>query len=319
MQTPTPLFIPTDEPSVYDLHVDNSAKELFETCARAAEYYSVQRREGIGERPALFRGEVIHGACAIRQLHPTDDYQSQQLGYVMRMYADKDFGPDEWRTCEHAVNSILNYNKTWPVETEPFTLLPNTVEMPFKLRLGTAELDSEVTTHAGTFYVKSVNIYYTGIIDSLVDYGTILVKDIKTTSVLGPTFFDDFVLSSQMHGYVWAARKLGYDAKGLLLDVIAGRKPTKSGVPHEYQRQRFFYTEEHLVEWERDTFTLISDFLEHLCRAYFPKSPKWCFGKYGRCQFWDVCSQLPQNRQTMLMSDLYKPVTWNPLQPTPTI
>lgn len=319
---PIPFLRPTSEEGVYELLVDNSSKELFETCSRAQFYYTVMRREGIAERPSLFRGTVIHGALARRMLGVSE---ADQLRYIMDAYKDKDFGPDEWRTCERAVETIQLYNKQWPAETEPFDLVVEdrngrvAVEVPFKLYLGEAHLDSWVETHAGRFFVKKVLVYWTGIIDAVISYsGILLVMDHKTTSVLGTTFFDDFVLSSQMHGYVWAARKLGWDCKGLFLDVLAGRKPTRTGIANEFQRQRYFYSEEHLAEWERDTFTLITDFLEHLCRGYFPKSPKWCFGKYGRCQYWDVCSQLPQNRKQMLDSELFKNVTWDPTG-TPTI
>ena len=312
---PTPFLIPLGNDD-YELHVDNTSKELFETCARAAEYYTVHRREGVGERAALFRGSVIHEALGIRKRATNPDFEKEQVAHIIVRYLDRDFGPDEWRTAEHAVDTIMLYNKQWPKASEPYKLLEGTTELPFKILLGKAELNSEVTTHVGTFRVRNVYIYWTGIIDALIDYGQVLVMDHKTTSILGPQFFDDFVLSSQMNGYVWSARKLGYPAVGLLLDAIAGRKPTKTGVAHEYQRNRYFYEEEHLAEWERDTFTLITDFLEHLCRGYFPKSPKWCFGKYGRCQYWDICSQRPDRRMHALQSDLFKNVTWSPLTPT---
>jgi hypothetical protein len=315
IQQPTPFLIPLGNDD-YELHVDNTSKELFETCARAAQYYSVLRREGATERAALFRGSVVHEALGIRKRATTPDFEKEQIAHILVRYLDRDFGPDEWRTAEHAVDTIMLYNKQWPIASEPYKLLEGTTELPFKILLGKAELNATVTTYTGTFFVRYVYVYWTGIIDAIIDYGQILVMDHKTTSVLGPSFFDDFVLSSQMNGYVWSAKKLGYPAEGLLLDAIAGRKPTKTGVAHEYQRDRKFYEQAHLDEWERDTFTLITDFLEHLCRGYFPKSPKWCFGKYGRCQYWDVCTQLPDRRNDLLQSDLYKPVTWSPITPT---
>lgn len=311
--TPTPFLSPIGDDD-YELCVDNSSKELFETCARAAEYYNVYRREGAAERPALFRGTVLHHALAIRKLRPHDDFQPLQIDYILEAYRDKDFGEDEWRTAERAIDTIILYNKQWPIESEPFVVIEGSVEKPFKILLGTAELNTHIP---GIGYVRNVRIYWTGILDGLVDYSQLFVLDHKSTSVLGPTFFDDFVLSSQMHGYVWSARKIGYpDCAGLYLDVLASRKPTKTGIANEFQRQRYYYNDAHLAEWERDTFTLIEDFLEHLCRGYFPKSPKWCFGKYGRCQYWDVCTQPPENRQDVIESDLYKPVTWSPLSPT---
>lgn len=320
MNLPTPFLHPTPEPDVYEIHIDNTNKELFETCARAAEYYSIQRRERAGSKAALDFGGVIHEALVPRKLVMSGEstatfteWTQQQQQIIIDFYANNPVGMDEWRTPDRAIEAICLYNKTYPIEAEPFKMIAGTVEMPFKIKLGEADLDTTVQTHTGPVFIKKVIIYWTGKMDGLVDYGSILVLDHKTTSVIGQQYYDDFVLSSQMHGYVWSARKLGHDAKGLLLDVLGLRKPSKSGTPNEFQRQRYFYTDEHLAEWEKDTFTLIVDFLEHWCRSYFPKSPKWCHGKYGKCQYWDVCTSLPEQRQGVLDSELYQPVTWSPL------
>jgi len=312
MQTPIPFLIPTQEPDVYEMEVDNSSKELFETCARASQYYSVERRKGAGERPSLNFGHIIHAALAPRKLNE-ENWQEKQEKIIIDYYNTYSPPIDEWRTADRALDAIREYNKSYPATEEPFKIITGTVELPFRIKLGEADLNATVTTHAGTFFVRKVVIYWTGKIDGIVDYGVNLILDHKTTSIIGSQFYDDFVLSSQMHGYTWAGRKLGYPIEGLLLDVLAVRKPSRTGTPTEFQRQRYFYTEQHIAEWEKDTFTLITDFLEHLCRDYFPKSPKWCFGKYGRCQYWDVCTQVPEQRNAMLHSDLYQPVTWSPL------
>jgi hypothetical protein len=312
MTTPIPFLIPTQEPDVYEMEVDNSSKELFETCARAADYYTRQRRTLRADRPSLNFGHIIHAALVPRKLNE-ENWQEKQEKIIIDYYNSYSPPINEWRTADRALDAIREYNKSYPITEEPFKVIANTVELPFRIKLGEADLGAMVTTHAGTFYVKRVVIFWTGKIDGIVDYGVNLILDHKTTSIIGSQFYDDFVLSSQMHGYTWAGRHLGYPVEGLLLDVLALRKPSRTGTPTEFQRQRYFYTEQHLAEWEKDTFTLITDFLEHLCRDYFPKSPKWCFGKYGRCQYWDVCTQIPEQRNAMLLSDLYQPVTWSPL------
>lgn len=324
MTTPTPFFHPTLEPDVYEIHVDNTNKELFECCARAAEYYTIQRRERSGSKSALDFGGVIHEALVPRKLMMNGDWndlehgshldwQTAQEKIILKAYTDKPVGLDEWRTPDRALQAIQLYNKTYPIDAEPFKILPRTVEMPFKIKLGEADLDSLVQIHTGSIHVKKVIVYWTGKIDALVDYGSLLVMDHKTTSVISQQYYDDFIISSQMLGYTWASRKLGYDVKGLLLDVLGLRRPSKSGTPNEFQRQRYFYSDEHLAEWEKDTFTHITDFLEHACRNYFAKSTKWCHGKFGECQYWDACTALPEQRKSILDSELYQPVTWSPL------
>lgn len=317
--TTTPFLIPLGNDN-YEFRLDNSGKELFESCARAAEYYTVWRREKEGSRASLFRGKVIHHCMALRRnLHLQNilqtKWEAEQMAYILSAYAGIDFGEEEWRTAEHAVNTVLEYNKTWPITAEPFTVVEGSVEKPFKLLLGEAELDADIVCHLGRLHINKVTIYWTGILDARVIYGSELVLDSKTTSILGSNFWDNFVLDSQMLGYVWSAKQLGWPVDGYYVDAICGRKPTKSGKAFEFQRQRFFADQEQVDEWARDTYTLVTDFLEHLCRGYFPKSPKWCFGKYGRCQYWDVCTQPPSHRESILQSDLFKNVTWNPLNP----
>jgi hypothetical protein len=311
VRKPLPCLHPTAEEGVYELHVDNSSKDVFETCARAAQYYMVLRRTRQGTQPALNFGDIIHKALVPRmEGDPLFEIKQQEI--IVKAFAKRPNPHEDWRTADRALAAIEAYNGRWPIDQEPFQVLKGTVEMPFKIKLGEADLDTEVLIDIGFVFVKKVIVYWTGKIDGMVDWGVHLVMDHKTTSVLGEQFYKEFQLSSQMQGYVWAGRKLGFNPQGLLLDVLALRKPTRTGVPTEFQRQRYFYEEEHLDEWERDMFTLVTDFLEHLCRNYFPKSPKWCFGKYSQCQYWEVCTSRIDQRDNLLQ-EMYGPVTWSPL------
>src|SRR5713101_7616079 len=113
----TSFLIPTNTPDVYELHVDNSSKELFETCARAAEYYSVFRREGTADRPAQFFGGAIHEALAVRKIlegHPS--FEQTQIDTLIELFKDRELGPDEWRTCDRAIDCIKAYNAQWPIK-----------------------------------------------------------------------------------------------------------------------------------------------------------------------------------------------------------
>ncbi len=83
--------------------------------------------------------------------------------------------------------------------------------------------------------------------------------------------------------------------------------------PLNFFRAYFDYSPERIAQWETNALTLVEDFVHCLVRNYFPMHTKWCFGKYGKCQFHDVCTiDDPFVRMKMLMSDAYKDVTWNP-------
>ena len=102
------------------------------------------------------------------------------------------------------------------------------------------------------------------------------IMDHKTTTILGENFFADFLNSQQTIGYTWAAQQLiGKPIEGLYLNAIAIRKQTKTGTPFEVHRKRFPYEQERIAEWTHNTLTLVSDFLSHYDRKFFPMETKW--------------------------------------------
>lgn len=322
--TPTfdPLwFTPTPNggPDEYDFRIDNSSLENFTTCARAAEYYSILKREANTSKSALFFGTVIHSALEVRKDHSISQdaderWEEQQINVIESAYALNPQPLDEWRSADQAIRVIQAYNKKYPINDEPFTIIPSTVELGFSVPIGSAEINCNVPTRTGQVFIGRLNIIWTGRIDGLVNYdGSIFVMDHKTSSIGGPQYFEDFRLSAQMHGYVWAARQLGHNATGLLLDTLITRKPTATGRSIELQRDRYWYSDEAIAEWKTDCFTHITDFLEHAARNYFPKSTKWCHGKFGTCPYWEICTSPQELREPLLYSEQYKDVTWSPL------
>lgn len=310
MTTPTPFLLPTDIPGIFELEFDNTKKELFETCNRAAEYYIIRKRELDREGAALLAGGVLHQALAQR-MQNLPGWGEKQHQTIIDAYVSTTISPEEWRTPELLIDAIISYNKTYPIDKEPFTVVDNAVELPYRLLLGEVTIGSTIP---GFGHIQTIKCFFTGRIDAVVNWDVPMVLDHKTTSMEGQSFYDDFKISSQMLGYTWACRQLGYPVQGLVLDAIAWRKPTKTGKGTTFQRQRYYYSDDQIAEWKKDTFAHITDFLEHFCKGYFPKSTKWCFGKYGQCQYFDVCTQPVEHREGLLMSALYRDVTWSPLK-----
>jgi hypothetical protein len=308
MKKPTLYPVP-NEPGNFILKISNSSLELLTTCPRAGSHYLIQRRRLVSTSAALLYGGAVHAGLVPRKLR-VPNWEAEQAKAVEQSYDGKAFPPDDWRTPDRCIAMLQGYNRAYPIDGEPFTVLPESVESKFEVRIGTVDFCDVLETADGPLHVNRLDIHYTGRIDAIVSWdGTNFIMDHKTTSVLGPTFWDDFQLSAQMIGYVWAARQLGYDVKGLLLDVIAGRKPTRTGTSAEYLRQRYWYPEEHVEEWLKDVFTQIQDWLEKWSNRYFPKCTKWCIGKYGRCQYFDVCTQKTTDERTaMLSSEAYEDV-----------
>jgi hypothetical protein len=171
--------------------------------------------------------------------------------------------------------------------------------------------------------VRGVRIVFTGRVDLSVHYdGKLWNVDHKTTSLYGNSFWDDMGMSAQQRGYCWSLWKAtGTLPAGYVINAIRVRRPTKADLALEeatfraddFQRQFFTLAEADLHEWERNTLALVDEMLYHYENDFMPQKRKWCVGKYGRCQFYDVCSLPQDSRETILTSSLYENDTWTPL------
>jgi PD-(D/E)XK nuclease superfamily len=302
------------------MRIDNSSLDLFTTCARSAEYYLIESRQLAADRVALRFGGAFHIVMEILYR----DYNGRPKNYgeffeacraALIPYFDKyPPPPDDYRTLRFLEDNILSYVGYADIFDDfEISLLPNgdkAIEQYFEFDLGEVDFDGH---YKGKYY-PTVRVLWCGRIDMIVKRSEkIWILDHKTTTILGSNFFDSFRNKSAMIGYAWASEKiLGQEVSGLYLNAIALRKPTKTGVQFEVQRQHFPYDAERIREWQYNTLVLVSDFLSHLDRGYFPMEDAWCVGKYGTCQYLDVCTMPPSQRHTILASNTYAPVTWNP-------
>lgn len=345
----------TYNPSLHTLEmdIDNTSLEHFTTCARSAEYRLVASREGTGNMAAKNYGSAKHHYLETRlRGGSVEDAEQVMTNFLLPLQSEND---KEWRTVTHAIDSMRGYERFWhsmPIEPVKFDdkLL---VEIPFRLPLCDINIANEALSKTiewlrpmvtnpdvlpNTFVPPLIRVFWTGRIDVIAPFlGENYVWDHKTTSMVGPSFYDDFQLSSQTQGYVWAAGHTFPDLaiRGLRVNTIIGRAPTKTGVAHAYERQTYVYSDQLLAEWHRDTQLLVADFIAHLLRSDhvaasephshvvnghptrsgFPKMTKWCQAKYGQCQYFSVCTAQPAARHIVLNSDMFQDVTWSPLNP----
>jgi hypothetical protein len=321
------------------LFLDNSSLERFTTCPRSAEYYICNKRESSDERIALAFGKAIHKILEARYRHnpnvvtkvpgiSTTDTNDIMLAAARDAFADwKNEDPEEFRNFSTAVTFIEKYNTHYPMEGFEILRLPDgspAIEVPFAVPLGSLTIDGEIPVRLPTGEVTSrhlstLKIIWTGRIDMIVKRGdAIFLVDHKTTSMMGPQYFKEFDLSSQVYGYIWAASTLlGKPVSGFLVNALAFRKPTPKGKPFEFQRYPVPADIGLVGEWVNDTLHIVSDFVEMAKRGYFPKHTKWCVGKYGPCPYSPICSLPPSpSRELLLNSGNYKAVQWNPLDNT---
>jgi hypothetical protein len=134
----------------------------------------------------------------------------------------------------------------------------------------------------------------------------------------------------QMRGYCWAfKRAFGTVPMGYIVDAIRTSVPTQKCLDEclikgdqkaldkwwetQFYREPFYINQEEIDEWEKNTIVLIEELLWHYSRGFIPMKRKWCTNKYGRCQFYDVCTLPAVQRPLMLMSNMFVEDSWTPL------
>jgi hypothetical protein len=312
---PNQLLIESSEPGVFDYLIDNSSLEVFNSCARSAQFKLVNKKIPAGRRSPLEFGKAAHNALELRYSAgggQINDFMRQEViaKGVRYLQVDSVPEPDDWRNADQMRNLLTQYLKTY--EVEPFDILA--VEKPFSLPL--CEIPIDLPDPQTGKQVKTIRVYWTGKIDIVAENfrKSAFVLDHKTTSMLGATFWKQFELSNQMMGYCWAATQI-YERPvySVMINVLGSRKPTKTGKGIELDRNSYHYRVDQIESWKVNTETLVADFLSHYFRSYFPMQTMWCVGKYGTCPYHDVCSlPLPQ-QPTILNSGMYETDTWSPL------
>lgn len=285
--------------------LDNSMLETFQQCPRQFYYKYLRKRCAEGQRPSLNFGTAVHRA--LRYRYRFAEVPSERDTRIMQRIVERHLRihpqpADDHRDAVLCQAIVERYNERYPKE-EWQVLKTNRgafVEFSFAIPL------------------RERGFVYCGRIDLAVREpdGTIWIVDHKTTFQLGTSFFTEKLNSGQLKGYCWAFWKAtGTRPVGAILNAIRVRPPARTRQPVEdddFERQRTYLSEESLVEWEENAIQVA----DSIRRAqYYPMHTSWCFGKYGRCEYWDVCSLPKEQREAVLQSGLYRDNDWTPLNP----
>jgi len=299
----------------YTLTLSNNSYGYTTKCARAGQHYIIDRRKLNRGTAALNAGTAFHSAMEIRSKITNDqqrkDLQQQSIEQFFQLNPVDEF---EWRTSDRILELVEKYDKKYKndlVHTLKDSSGNPITEIKFTLPLGTIEVNSTVNFGGQEVFIKTLFVQWIGRIDDLVELdGQTWVRDYKTSSMFGPTYFNQFVISQQTMGYTWAARELGQDVAGAIIDLAVLRKPTPTGRPFDFDRQRFIYSHEQTDEWQENTLEGIATFISHLKSDFFPMTgtAEGCVFKYGKCPYFDVCSLPKSQRPEMLNSTQYADV-----------
>lgn len=343
------LLTPLSEPGEFLLVMDNSSIETFTTCPTYAMYHLVYAREAHARNAALTFGGAIHvGLEYIEKLEGKEfEFDGGELiGKIKRVWTETDTAqrvlryftenptpPDEYRTPTCALEVLAHYrvrrtfpDYQWNVLSDQNGLL---VERAFELPLGVLEVNEEIQLPSWPKPVRvgRIHVAWSGRIDLVAECNfRNRIVDHKTTSIAGDQFVQDFQLSNATIGYLWAAQQLypDLDVSGFVLNAIHLKRhkpgtplnlkgPRGGEPPLNFFRAYFDYTPERVTQWAENALVLVEDFVHCVVRNFYPMHTKWCFAKYGKCSYHDLCTiDTPEVRMRMLQSDAFKDVTWNP-------
>jgi len=309
------------------LFIDNSSQERIQTCKRSAGYYLAHKREGNKSKPSLQFGRIVHKILEERYRNH-GAYADADCIKAMVQVADTEFSqwpgePDDFRNYGMATALIKKYTEQYAFEDFEIVHLADGkpfVERAFAIPLGRIAVNRTMWVRSpdGSIAQREVgliNVVQKGKIDlAFRREGMLYGLDHKTTSIMGSSYFAEFELASQFHGYSWAIRHMtGELPRGFVINGLGVRKPTKTGNSLEFIRHTIPIFPALVAEWEVDTMQLVAEFITGCANNALPKETKWCVGKYGPCEFKAVCGLEPHLRDMSLYSNEYKPVTWDPL------
>jgi hypothetical protein len=321
------------------LFIDNSTLSTITTCPRKAAYGVLARRQQCKPRAALFFGGAIHKALEVRDMEQqilcTAAIEEKMINALVEYFSDCD-DSDDYRNLSYAIRTIEQYNKTFPADPQVAITLPSgevAVELPFALPMGEVHIcdsmwvkDPDINNGDPQFrHIDTIQIVFTGKMDRICEKnGRKFLLDHKTTSMGGPTFFDEFYTSHQFRGYKWATEQLlGIEVAGVIINALVCRPPLKSGsVNYTFDRQEILIDSDQVRDWQTSFLQAVETFLgyhvgqpeQERPESAYPMHTNTCIGKYGKCEFFDVCQLTPAHRNAMLFSGLYETNTWNPLE-----
>ena len=301
------------------LFVDNSFLSTLQECTRACEYSRIRKRMLSRARPGLDFGSAGHlvldhryRKCGNTVVTPAD--RSEQLAILEEFYSTCNIPEDDFRNIDWAASLFIDkYNTRYQVE--PFSMMKAStgeplVEIPFAFPL--VEL-------------SGIPIIFCGRIDVVVSWDDeVWIVDHKTTRYLTDLFWKQESASLQFPGYCRGYMEATGGAMPTGFCINAIRTATPPAKPRmsmdtwwegSFQRYKDYITPEKVQEWEVDVLSLLDRFFFHLEKGYFPREKRSCVGKYGPCQFGDVCDLPIEQRDMMLMSDHYAHDAWTPLKP----
>lgn len=294
------------------MKIDSTALTTFQMCPS-----KYQLRMEVGWKPrrisaALIFGKSIHAALAT--WYKTSDAQKSLLAIIESW--DANAPVDDFRSREKCAKVFLEYIKEYPQENFFIVGAPDNpmIEVPFSLDTGMF-CDCP---HCGTVWNRIDGmcacgqllepIEYGGIYDGLIKFGPqVFVLEHKSTSMMGPGFFNQFKPNNQVSGYIWAGQQMsGLPVGGALINAIG---VYAKGVTR-FERSITTRTHDEVTEWLANVQTVCSEINRAKVTGKWEMRTPSCV-LYGRCDYLDVHQLATIYERTKMLETSYIVDKWD--------
>lgn len=302
------------------VRINFSSLSLMQECWRKVEYSLLRGLRSNLEAPATLFGSAIHSGLEVYYSSPRtqrhlpkkyleilqmigagaweDEWQSEVIfasarAFVLKAAPIAGLPPENKRSIATGVWILRHYFEQYL--TDPFVILSDAngplVEKKVSMRLHEDE---------------KVILDIFGQIDFVLKNeitGVILPGDHKTTSQLGPQFYQRLNPNFQYTFYLWMAREvLGLETDSFLVNALQVKEMPKTsrGSGPQFARQVTTRTQDDFDELKLAIIDSVFMFLRNQERGSWPMSSPGPCSNYGGCQFHDICAAPTQLRENII-------------------
>jgi len=247
------------------MHLSASQLNTYSECPRKWYFANVLKRIKPSSN-AMLQGSLFHKAFEL--------YFKDGLTYAE--VVDKINTLTDVKSIVMNVNSAFKlYLEKYPDKIKDIIILENkpAVEVGFDIKYGD---DISIIGFIDYFEQRRIKRYIT---------------DIKVTSMaLTDWYFQGFELSYQTMLYSYICAKLFDNVAGFIVDAVQIKNQVK-GLKVEFNTQ-YFPLSVNIESFERELFDIASYIQEYSSKGeqYFPHCYSSCVSKYGRCDYFNICT-----------------------------
>ena len=273
--------------------IDNYALSNFQSCPAKYDLRMRQRWTARRKGAALGFGGALHHGLA-------EWYKTGQIKRALLAIDEKwpaESPEDDYRTKAKCLEVMLDYVKKYPAENFKVIGAPDSpmIEQTFTLPTGLCLDDGE-------------SIEYGGIFDGLIEFaGAVYVLEHKSTSQLGPYYFEQFKPNNQVTGYIWASGKLtNLRVGGAFINAIGVYKASAT----RFERQVTNRSEEDIATWLHNLREWCQLIRNCETKGFWPLNTQSCT-MYGRCEYHSVHTLSSQREQELRLENDYVKEAWS--------